>query len=64
MASDTPVTFTDPAYAIFDVDANGVLTTIFGNLAIYSTKLAAEHMAGTSERKLIVRPVSIKPLDN
>jgi hypothetical protein len=35
--SDIPVTFRALSYALFDVERNGVLTTVHGNLAIFST---------------------------
>lgn len=55
-----PITFTEPAYCLFDVEANGVLTTEIGNLAIFSTEGMAKQVASTSRRKLEVLPVSIK----
>lgn len=56
---ETPITFTELSYALFDVDANAVLTTNIGNLAIYSTSGAAEAMARTSARNIVVIPVRI-----
>jgi hypothetical protein len=58
--SDTPITFTDLSYAIFDVEANAVCTTEWGNLAIFSVRAMAEQWARKSSRKLTVIPVTIK----
>lgn len=57
---DTPITFTDLSYAIFDEDANAVCTTEWGNLAIFSVRAMAEQWAKKSTRKLTVIPVAIK----
>jgi hypothetical protein len=59
--SDVPVTFVEPSYALFDVDANGVLTTKHGSLAIFSTRGMADLWASRSARRVVVKPVYIKP---
>lgn len=57
------VTFTEPAYIIFDTNANAVRTTVYGGLAIFSTKGMADsvvaHMPGCK-----VIPVYITPVDS
>lgn len=60
--ADDPITFSAPSFALFDVDANGVLTTVHGNLAIFSTKAMAELWAKSSRRTLKVLPVLIQPV--
>lgn len=60
--SDTPVTFREPSYAIFDVEKNAVRTTQWGNLAIFSVRAVAEQWAATSGAKLKVIPVLISPV--
>ena len=56
---DEPITFLEPAYAIFDVGANAVRTTPYGNLAIFSTKGMAERWAASSAHNLKVIEVMI-----
>lgn len=63
-ASEIPVTFVERSFALFDVDQNAVLTTQFGNLAIFSPRGIAEQWAAKSSRKIEVRPVYIKPADH
>lgn len=60
--SETPITFDEPSYALFDVEKNAVRTTQWGNLAIFSVKSMAEQWAQTSGSKIRVVPVSIKPI--
>lgn len=55
-----PITFTEPSYALFDVDQNAVLTTQWGNLAIFTVRSVAEQWAARSGRNIIVIPVEIK----
>jgi hypothetical protein len=63
--SETPITFTEPAWVLFDVDANAVMTAAHGNMAIFSTKGMAEIWAATvSDKNVEVREVSIKPRHN
>jgi len=59
--SDTPVTFTEPSYLLFDVDQNGALTTLHGNLAIFSTRSMADLWAYKSKKNIKVIPVRIEP---
>lgn len=56
------ITFTDPAYVLYDEDAKAVITTEWGGLSTFSTRGAAEAMARSSRRRLTVIPVSITPL--
>lgn len=58
--SEPPITFEALSYALFDNDQNAVLTTVHGNLAIFSTKGMAEACARTSKRNITVIPVEIK----
>lgn len=60
--SDKPITFEAPSFALFDVDANAVLTTAHGNLAIFSTEGMAQHWARSSSRNIRVIPVNITPV--
>ena len=63
--STTPITFTQPSWLLFDTNLNAALTTEFGNLAIFSTKGMAELWArGSHSPHIVVRQVSIKPMDN
>jgi hypothetical protein len=57
--SETPITFTEPAYVIFDVELNAVRTTEWGGLAIFSTRSVAEQLASRSASRLEVLPVRI-----
>ena len=59
--SENPITFEALSYALFDVDENAVLTTVHGNLAIFSTKGMADVYARSSKRNLKVVPVQITP---
>lgn len=59
--NDTPVTFVEPAFVLFDVEQNAVMTTAHGNLAIFSTKGMAEVWASRSTKKVEVRAVYITP---
>lgn len=56
-----PVTFRELSYALLDVDEDAVLTTAWGNLAIFSTKGVAEQAASTSHSNLKIIPVWIVP---
>lgn len=62
MVTETPITFDAPSFALFDVENNAVLTTAFGNLAIFSTKGMAEACARSSKRNIRVLPVQIQPI--
>lgn len=56
------ITFTAPSYALFDLTANGVLTTPHGNLAIFTVKSVAELWARNSKSRIVaVVPVRIAP---
>lgn len=57
--NETPVTFREPSYALFDVDQNAVCTTEHGNLAIFSVQAMAELWASKTGRNIIVIPVRI-----
>lgn len=56
-----PITFEALSYALFDVTQNAVLTTIHGNLAIFSTKAMAEVYQRNTTRDIKVVPVQISP---
>ena len=56
----TPITFTEPSYLLFDIDQNAVLTTQFGNLAIFTVKRMAEMWAQKSSKNIEVRTVRIR----
>ena len=43
--NETPVTFREPSYALFDVKENAIRTTQYGNLAIFSVRAVAEQWA-------------------
>ena len=62
MADEQPITFVAPSYCLFDVDENAVLTTAYGNLAIFSTKGMAEVWARSSRKNIKVMPVQIQPV--
>lgn len=64
MNDKVPITFTEQSFALFDLEANAVLTTVYGNLAIFSTRAMALQWARTSKKRVEVRPVFIKPADN
>jgi hypothetical protein len=53
------VTFRERSFAVVDADVPGVLTTEWGNLAIFSTEGMAQHWARQSNRNLTVVPVRI-----
>jgi len=59
---EPPITFMAPSFALFDQDKNGVLTTVYGNLAIFNTRGVAEQYAGSSKNRIKVLPVSITPV--
>jgi len=61
--SEDPITFTEPSYALFDVERNAVLTTAHGNLAIFSTLGMAQAWARSSSRRIEIIPVRIRPAD-
>lgn len=63
MGKETPITFTEPAYVLFDEDRNACLTTEWGGLAIFSTQGIAQAFANNSVRKIRVRKVKITPID-
>lgn len=63
MMTKPPVTFTEPCYLLFDIDQNAVLTTEFGNLAVWSTKGMADVWKSRSAKNLKVRAVRIVPID-
>ena len=58
--TEVPITFREPSYALFDVDENAVLTTQWGNIAIFSTRIVAEQLAARSGRNVEVIPVMIQ----
>jgi hypothetical protein len=62
MADDTPITFTEPCYVLFDTTQNAVMTTIHGNLAIFSTRGMADLWAGRSEKPVEVIAVNVRPV--
>lgn len=49
--SDTPITFTEPSYALFDQDANGVLTTVWDTGAVLEViaEAVAEEVARSAK---------------
>jgi hypothetical protein len=59
--AETPVTFREASYALFSVEENAVMTTVHGNLAIFSTKGMADIWASHSAKKVEVRTVYISP---
>lgn len=61
MDKETPITFDAPSFALFDEEKNAVLTTVHGNLAIFSVKAMAEQWARSSTRRIKVVPVTIQP---
>lgn len=61
MSDESPITFTEPSFALLDVELNAVLTTAHGNLAIFSVKSMAELWAKASDRKVKVVKVWIHP---
>lgn len=61
MTDNTPITYREPAWALFDLDLNAVLTTQYGNLAIFNVKAMAEAWAQKSTRNIEVRAVRIQP---
>lgn len=62
MSESTPITFVEPSYALLDVEHNAVISTEWGNLAIFSTPGVAENMAKMSVRRLKVIKVMITPV--
>lgn len=54
---EVPVTFREPAYALWSTKAQAVMTTEHGNLAIFSTKSMAELYA--KQGGFTVIPVTI-----
>lgn len=59
---ESPVTFEALSFALLDEEQNAVLTTVHGNLAIFSTKGMAEVWANSSRKKIKVIPVVTKPV--
>lgn len=59
--TEDPITFEALSYALFDVTQNAVLTTVHGNLAIFSTKAMAEVYQRKTTRDIKVVPVQISP---
>lgn len=60
--NEIPFTFTAPSFAILDVDQNAVITTQWGNLAIFNVKAVAEQVVKQSRRNLKVVAVIIQPV--
>ena len=58
----TPITFTAPSYAILNIDQNAVLTTRWGNLAIFSTRAVAEQVLRQTPGNLRIITVIITPI--
>jgi uncharacterized membrane protein len=56
-----PVTFTDPAYLLWDTKLDMARTTKWGNLAIFTVRAVAEQVCaqnpGTKVRAVLIRPV-------
>jgi hypothetical protein len=59
--SAEPVTFVEPSYVLFDVEQNAVMTTVHGNLAVFSTEGMAKVWASRSLKKIKVMAVRITP---
>lgn len=59
---ESPITWEAPSFALFDVEANAVVTTVYGNLAIFSTRVMAQQWARRSARQIKVVPVLIRPV--
>ena len=59
--TDSPITFRESSYALFDVKENAVRTTQFGNLAIFSVRAVAEQWAARCGDDVKVVEVSIYP---
>lgn len=59
---DPPITFIEPSFALFDLDANAVLMTQHGNLAIFNTRGMAEVWAKSSRKNVKVMTVTIAPV--
>lgn len=57
---DVPITFREPSYALFDIDANAVLATEHGNLAVFSTRGMAELWASKSAKRIEIVTISIR----
>lgn len=63
--SETPFTFVAQSFAVLDSSAGAVLTTRFGNLAIFSTRKVADHYAALSTaagRPAKVVSVTVQPV--
>lgn len=60
--NEIPFTFTAPSFAILDVDQNAVITTQWGNLAIFNVKAVAEQVVKQSRRNLKIVAVMITPV--
>jgi hypothetical protein len=58
---EEPITYTELAYVLFDVKKNAVLTTVHGNLAIFSTLAMAKAWQIRSPLFVEVRAVRITP---
>lgn len=63
MSKENCVTFTEPCYVIFDVDAGMVRTTAFGHIAIFSTRNVAEAIRKQNAGNLEVIPVWVTPVE-
>lgn len=62
MPTPDPITFTESAHVLYDVEQNAVLTTRWGNLAIFSTAAMAAEWQRTSRRNLKIVEVRITPV--
>jgi hypothetical protein len=60
-----PIAFVAQSFAVLDVELNAVISTRFGNLAIFSTRGVADHYAALSALAGVrakVVPVIVKPV--
>ena len=62
MNNETPITFEATSFAIFDIEANAVRTTKWGNLAIFSTRGVAQQTVDQLGSKCKIVPVKITPV--
>ena len=58
-----PITFNEPSWALFDVEANAVCMTKWGNLAIFNTQgfasIEAQKLERTTGKHITVMQVRI-----
>lgn len=60
---EAPITFLESNYALLDEAQNAILTTQWGNLAIFTVRSVAEQYAKQSKRRVRVVTVHITPVN-